>query len=60
MQQRPGEIARLYTARYEIIHYRANQLTADEQKQNGKMMFYAGTLHEPLTKKATQEDTFEL
>ena len=22
MQQRPGEIARLYTARYEIIHYR--------------------------------------
>ena len=27
MQQRQGEIARLYTARYEIMHYRANQLT---------------------------------
>ena len=51
MQQRPGEIARLYTARYEIIHYRVNQLMADEQTQNGKMMFYAGTLHEPLRKK---------
>ena len=50
MQLRPEKIARLYTARYEIIHYRMNQLTADEQIQNGRMMFYAGTLHEPLRK----------
>ena len=48
MQQRPGEQARLYTARYEVIHYRVNQLMADEQKQNGEMMFYAGTLQGPL------------
>ena len=28
MQQRPGEQARLYITQYEVIHYRANQLTA--------------------------------
>ena len=30
---------------------RANQLTADEQTQNGEMMFYTGTLLPPLWKK---------
>ena len=44
MQQRPGEQARLYIAQYEVIHYRANQLTADEETQNGEMMLYAGIL----------------
>ena len=29
----------------------ANQLMVDEQTQNGEMMFYTGTLHEPLRKK---------
>ena len=39
MHQRQGEITRLYTARYEIIHNWANQLMADEQTQNGEMVF---------------------
>ena len=51
MQQRPGEQARLYITQYEVIHYRANQLTADEQIQNGEMMFFAETLLTPLQKK---------
>ena len=51
MHQRPGEITRVYTARYEFIHYRVNQLIADEQTQNGELIFYAGTLHEPFRKK---------
>ena len=40
MQQKPREQARLYTARYEVLHYRANQLTAHEQTQNGETMFF--------------------
>ena len=51
MQQKPGEQARLYTACYEVLHYRANQLTADEQTQNGEMVFFTGTLLPPLWKK---------
>ena len=51
MQQKPREQARLYTACYEVLHYRANQLMADEQTQNGEMMFFAGTLLPPLQKK---------
>ena len=42
MQQKPVEQARLYTAHYEVLHYRANQLMADEQTQNGEMMFFTG------------------
>ena len=34
MQQIHREQARLYTACYEVLHYRANQLMADEQTQN--------------------------
>ena len=48
MQQKPREQARLYTAHYEVLHYRANQLTVDEQTQNGEMMFFIGTLLPPL------------
>ena len=33
---------------------------AEEQTQNGEMMFYTGTLHEPLRRKATQDDAFKL
>ena len=51
MQQKPGEQARLYAACYQVLHYRANQLMADEQTQNGEMMFFAGTLMPPLWKK---------
>ena len=51
MKQIPGENARLYAARYKVIHSRANQLTAEEQNQPGKMMFYAGTLHDHLWRK---------
>ena len=51
MQQKPGEQASLCTAHYEVLHYRANQLMADEQTQNGEMMFFAGTLLPPLWKK---------
>ena len=51
MKQRTGEIARLYTARYELIHYWENQLMADEQIQNGEMMFYVSTLYEALRRK---------
>ena len=51
MQQRPGEQARLYIARYEVIHKRANRISADDQNQNGEMMFFAGTLIPPLQKK---------
>ena len=51
MQQKPGEQARLYTACYEVLHYRANQLMADEQTQTGVMMFFAGTLLPSLWKK---------
>ena len=51
MQQKPGEQARLYTACYEVLHYRANQLMADEQTQNGEMMFFTGALLPPLQKK---------
>ena len=51
MQQKPREQARLYTVCYEVLHYRANQLMADEQAQNGEMMFFTGTLLPPLQKK---------
>ena len=51
MEQKPREQARLYTACYEVLHYRANQLMADEQTQNGEMMFFTGTLLPPLQKK---------
>ena len=50
MRQKPDEQARLYTARYEALHYRANQVMADEQTQNGEMMFYTLTLLHPLQK----------
>ena len=51
IRQKPNEQARLYTARYEALHYRANQVTADEQGQNGEMMFFALTLLCPLQRK---------
>ena len=51
MQQKPREQARLYTACYEVLNYRANQLMADEQTQNGEMMFFAETLLSPLWNK---------
>lgn len=51
MKQRQGEQARLYANMYEVIHYRANQLTADEQTQNGELMFYVGKLLNHLRKK---------
>ena len=57
MKQRPDENARLYAARYEVIHYRANQLTAEVANTD----WWDDVLHqEPsedhLEKKATQED----
>ena len=58
MKQRPGENAILYAARYEVIHFRANQLIAEQQNQPGEMMFYAGTLQDQLRRKSTQENTF--
>ena len=51
IRQKPNEQARLYTAHYEALHYRANQVTADEQTQNGEMMFFALTLLYPLQRK---------
>ena len=36
---------------YETLHYRANQVTADEQTQNVEMMFYALTLLCPVQRK---------
>ena len=51
IRQKPDEQARLYTAHYEALHYRANQVTADEQGQNGEMMFFALTLLCPLQRK---------
>ena len=51
IRQKPNEQARLYTACYDALHYRANQVTADEQGQNGEMMFFALTLLCPLQKK---------
>ena len=51
IRQNPNEQARLYTAHYEALHYRANQVTADEQGQNGEMMFFALTLLCPLQRK---------
>ena len=51
IRQKPDEQARLYTAHCEALHYRANQVTADEQTQNGEMMFYALTLLCPLQRK---------
>ena len=51
MKQRPGENARLYAARYKVIHFRVNQLTAEEQNQSGEMMFYVGTLQDHLRRK---------
>ena len=32
---------------YKIIHYQANQLTADEQRQNGEMMFFTALYWDP-------------
>ena len=51
IRQKPEEQARLYTAHYEVLHYRANQVTADEQGQNVEMMFFALTLLHPLQRK---------
>ena len=51
IRQKPDEQARLYTAHYEALHYRANQVTADEQGQNGEMMFFTLTLLHPLQRK---------
>ena len=51
IRQKPNEQARLYTACYEALHYRANQVTADEQGQNGEMMFFTLTLLRPLQRK---------
>ena len=51
IRQNPKEQARLYTAHYEALHYRANQVTADEQGQNGEMMFFILTLLRPLQRK---------
>ena len=49
MKQRLCENARLYAARYEVIHFRANMLMAEEQ--SGEIMFYAGTLQDQLRRK---------
>ena len=51
MKQRPVENARLYAARYKVIHFRANHLTAEEQNQSKEMMFYAGTLQDQMRRK---------
>ena len=51
MKQRPGENARLYADRYEVIHFRVNQLTAEEQNQSREMMFYMGALQDHLRRK---------
>ena len=51
IRQKPDEQARLYTACYEALHYRANQVTADEEGQNGEMMFFSLTLLHPLQRK---------
>ena len=51
IKQRPGENVRLYATRYEVIHFRANQLMAEEQNQSGEMMFYVGTLQDHLRRK---------
>ena len=51
MKQKPGENARLYAARYKVIHFRVNQLMAEEQSQSGEMMFYAGILQDHLSRK---------
>ena len=51
MKQRSGETARLYAARYAVIHSRANQLTAEQQNQSGEIMFYAETLQNHLGRK---------
>ena len=51
IRQKPDEQARLYTACYEALHYRANQVTADEQGQKGEMMFFTLTLLHPLQRK---------
>ena len=51
IRQKPDEQARLYTACYEALQYRANQVTADEQGQNGEMMFFTLTLLRPLQRK---------
>ena len=51
IRKKPDEQARLYTACYEALHYRANQVTADEQGQNGEMMFFTLTLLHPLQRK---------
>ena len=55
IRQKPDEQARLYTARYEALHYRANQVPADEQGQNGEMIFFALTLLCPLQRKLLQK-----
>ena len=60
MQQRPGEQARLYIARYEVIHKRANRISADDQNQNGEMMFFAGTLIPPPTEEVAEEDELSI
>ena len=51
MKQRPGENARLYAARYEVIYFWTNQLTADS------WMFYTARSSE---EKTTEENTFHL
>ena len=58
MKQRPGENARLYAARYEVIHSRVNQLTAEQQNQSREMMFYAGTLHDHLRRKLLKDTLY--
>ena len=60
MKQIPGENARLYAARYKVIHFRANQLMAEEQNQSGEMMFYSWNATRSPEEETTQEDTFYL
>ena len=60
MRQKPNEQARLYTACYEALHYRANQVTADEQTQNGEMMFYHINLIVPSAEEVDEKDEYSV
>ena len=60
MQQRTGEITRLYTARYEITHYMVNQLMAEEQTQNSENDVLCWHSTWTLKEKVTQDDAFKL
>ena len=55
IKQRPSENTRLHAARYKVIHFRANQLMAEEQNQSREMLFYAETLQDHLRRKLLKD-----